>query len=55
MNGAMANLPLVINQFAMSANDNWITLGWGAALLITFSVLALNILSRLLSTQKVPG
>jgi phosphate transport system permease protein len=53
MNGAMANLPLVINQFAMSANDNWITLGWGAALLITFSVLALNILSRLLSTQKV--
>lgn len=55
MNGAMANLPLVINQFAMSANDNWITLGWGAALLITFSVLALNILSRLLSTQKVSG
>jgi phosphate transport system permease protein len=53
MNGAMANLPLVINQFAMSANDNWITLGWGAALLITFSVLTLNILSRLLSTQKV--
>jgi phosphate transport system permease protein len=55
MNSAMANLPLVINQFAMSANDNWITLGWGAALLITFSVLALNIVSRLLSTQKVPG
>jgi phosphate transport system permease protein len=55
MNGPMANLPLVINQFAMSANDNWITLGWGASLLITFSVLGLNILSRLLSTQKVPG
>jgi phosphate transport system permease protein len=53
MNGAMANLPLVINQFAMSANGNWITLGWGAAVLITFSVLTLNILSRLLSTQKV--
>jgi phosphate transport system permease protein len=55
MNRPMANLPLVINQFAMSANDNWITLGWGASLLITFSVLSLNILSRLLSTQKVPG
>jgi phosphate transport system permease protein len=55
MNKAMANLPLVIAQFTMSANDNWINLGWGAALLITFSVLALNIVSRLLSTQKVPG
>ncbi len=55
MNQAMANLPLVIAQFTMSANDNWIALGWGAALLITFSVLALNIISRLLSTQKVPG
>lgn len=55
MNGPMANLPLVINQFAMSANDNWIALGWGASLLITFSVLGLNIVSRVLSTQKVPG
>jgi phosphate transport system permease protein len=54
MNAPMASLPLVINQFAMSANDNWIMLGWGASLLITFGVLALNLLSRLLSTQKVP-
>jgi phosphate transport system permease protein len=52
MTKPMASLPLVINNFTMSADDNWITLGWGGALLITFSVLALNILSRVLSTQK---
>jgi phosphate transport system permease protein len=55
MNGPMANLPLVINQFAMSANDNWITLGWGASLLITFSVLGLNIISRVASNEKAPS
>ncbi|MBV8664967.1 MAG: phosphate ABC transporter permease PstA [Burkholderiaceae bacterium] len=52
MNGPMANLPLVINQFTMSADDNWITIGWGASLLITFSVLGLNILSRMASSEK---
>lgn len=55
MSRPMASLPLVINNFTMSADDNWIILGWGGALLITFSVLALNILSRVLSTQKVSG
>jgi phosphate transport system permease protein len=39
----------------MSANDNWITLGWGASLLITFSVLGLNIVSRVASTEKTPS
>jgi phosphate transport system permease protein len=53
MNRPMASLPLVINNFAMSSDDIWISLGWGGALLITFGVLALNILSRVLSTQKV--
>lgn len=55
MNRAIASLPQVINEFAQSANENWISLGWGAALLLTFSVLSLNILSRLLSTQKTSG
>ncbi|HEY0845999.1 MAG TPA: phosphate ABC transporter permease PstA [Noviherbaspirillum sp.] len=54
MNAPMANLPVVIFQFAMSPYDNWRALAWGGALLITFSVLALNILSRTLFSQKVP-
>ena len=46
MNSPMANLPVVIFQFAMSPYDNWRELAWGGALLITFSVLALNIVAR---------
>ena len=48
MNAPMANLPVVIFQFAMSPYDNWRELAWGGALLITFSVLGLNIISRTL-------
>ncbi len=46
MNAPMANLPVVIFQFAMSPYDNWKELAWGGALLITVSVLGLNIISR---------
>ena len=53
MNGPMANLPVVIYQFAMSPYDNWRALAWGGALLVTFSVLALNILSRTMFNQKI--
>jgi phosphate transport system permease protein len=53
MNAPMANLPVVIYQFAMSPYDNWRALAWGGALLVTFSVLGLNILSRTLFRQKV--
>jgi phosphate transport system permease protein len=49
MNSPLANLPVVIFQFAMSPYDNWRELAWGGALLITFSVLGLNILSRLIA------
>ena len=48
MNSPMANLPVVIFQFAMSPYDNWRDLAWGGALLITFSVLTLNTLARIL-------
>jgi phosphate transport system permease protein len=54
MNAPMANLPVVIFQFAMSPYDNWRNLAWGGALLITLGVLLLNILSRTLSRQKTP-
>jgi phosphate transport system permease protein len=52
MNAPMANLPVVIFQFAMSPYENWRELAWGGALLITFGVLGLNILSRTLFRQK---
>jgi phosphate transport system permease protein len=52
MNAPMANLPVVIFQFAMSPYEDWKTLAWGAALLITLAVLALNILARTLFRQS---
>jgi phosphate transport system permease protein len=55
MNAPLANLPVVIYQFAMSPYDNWRSLAWGGALLITFSVLGLNILSRTIFSQKAPN
>lgn len=54
MNAPMANLPSVIYQFAMSPYDNWRSLAWGGALLVTFSVLGLNILSHTLFSHKIP-
>ena len=54
MSKPMANLPVVIFQFAMSPYDNWIRLAWGGALLITLSVLLLNIIARLYLREKNP-
>ena len=53
MNGPMSNLPVVIFQFAMSPYDNWVRLAWGGALLITLTVLVLNILARVFFREKV--
>jgi phosphate transport system permease protein len=55
MNAPMANLPVVIFQFAMSPYDNWVDLAWGGALLITFVVLGLNILTRVVFRAKAKG
>ena len=52
MNAPMANLPIVIFQFAMSPYDDWHTLAWAGSLLITFSVLVLNILARVLGSKN---
>jgi len=51
MNAPMANLPVVIFQFAMSPFDDWKSLAWAAALLITLTVLALNVLARTVFRQ----
>ncbi|HEX7454572.1 MAG TPA: phosphate ABC transporter permease PstA [Gallionella sp.] len=52
MDQPMANLPVVIFQFAMSPYEDWQNLAWAGALLITFSVLTLNILARVLFRQS---
>ncbi|CBS91087.1 phosphate ABC transporter permease PstA [Azospirillum lipoferum] len=56
MNAPMANLPVVIFQYAMSPYEDWRQLAWGGALLITVAILLLNIGARLLaglgSTRK---
>lgn len=46
MNAPIANLPIVIFQFAMSPYENWQNLAWAAALLITLFVLSLDIIAR---------
>ena len=51
-NAPMANLPVVIFQFALSPYPEWQKLAWTGALLITLTVLILNIVARTLSTSK---
>ncbi len=52
LNAPMANLPVVIFQFAMSPYDDWRELAWGGALIITATVLALNIVARVLTRKR---
>jgi phosphate transport system permease protein len=52
MNRPMANLPVVIFQFAMSPYDDWHRLAWGGAAFITLLVLGLNIAARALFSRK---
>jgi len=53
MNAPLANLPVVIFQFAMSPYEDWHRLAWGGAALITFAVLALNIIARVSFRRKI--
>jgi phosphate transport system permease protein len=48
----MANLPVVIFQFATSPYDDWQKLAWGGALLITVTILILNIVARWLTGAR---
>src|SRR5947209_18469689 len=52
LNAPMANLPVVIFQFAMSPYADWQTLAWGGALLITAAILLLNISARTLAAWR---
>lgn len=55
LNQPMANLPVVIFQFAMSPYKNWQSLAWTGALLITLFVLALSIMARTISSLFSTG
>lgn len=55
MNAPLANLPVVIFQFAMSPYDNWVSLAWAGALLITLTVLVLNIIARVVFRDRSSG
>jgi phosphate transport system permease protein len=55
MNAPMANLPVVIFQFAMSPYADWQRLAWAGALLITAGVLVLDIVARTLFRAAPPS
>lgn len=52
MNGPLANLPVVIYQYAASPFEDWNRLAWAGAVLITLFVLGINILARTLFRNK---
>ncbi|MBN9006245.1 MAG: phosphate ABC transporter permease PstA [Rhizobiales bacterium] len=51
---SMANLPVTINNFVQSPYPYWKQLAWSGALLITLTVLALNIGARMISAERKP-
>lgn len=48
LNQSMANLPMVIYQYAMSPYDSWNSLAWAGALLVTVIVLVLSLSARMI-------
>jgi phosphate transport system permease protein len=55
MSGPIANLPVVIYNFAMSPYENWQSLAWGGSVLIALVVLGINIAARVAFADKVKG
>jgi len=52
LNAPMASLPIVIFQFALSPYKDWQQLAWTGALLITATVLVVNIVARFLASLE---
>ena len=48
----LANLPVVIFQYAMSPYDEWHALAWAGALVLTLFVLGLNLAVRFLARRE---
>ena len=55
MNQPMANLPVVIYNFALSPYEDWQQLAWGGAALIALVVLAINIFARIAFRERAGG
>lgn len=55
MSQPIANLPVVIYNFAMSPYEDWQRLAWGGAALIALAVLGINIAARVLFRDPVRG
>jgi phosphate transport system permease protein len=55
LNAPMANLPVVIFQFALSPYKNWQQLAWSGALLITVTILILSIVARFVVSALNPS
>jgi phosphate transport system permease protein len=54
MSRPMANLPVVIFNFAMSPYEDWQQLAWGGAFIIAIIVLVINIAARVLFRDRTP-
>ncbi|MBN9081104.1 phosphate ABC transporter permease PstA [Methylocella sp. CPCC 101449] len=54
LTSTMANLPVTINNFVNNPDPNWKQLAWTGALLITVTVLSLNIIARTLGAERKP-
>lgn len=52
LSGPLANVPVVIFQYAMSPYDEWHALAWAGALVLTLFVLGLNIAVRILARRS---
>jgi len=55
LNAPMANLPVVIFQFALSPYEDWQKLAWTGALLITVTILILSIVARVIVSMMQAG
>jgi phosphate transport system permease protein len=53
LHGEMGSLPVAINSFAGKGYDNWQQLAWTGALMITLAVLALSVLARSFSSNRI--
>jgi phosphate transport system permease protein len=52
VNAPMANVPVVIFQYAMSPYDNWHTLAWAGAFVLTLFVLLVSLVARLIVSRN---
>ncbi len=55
LNAPMANLPVVIYQFALSPYKDWQKLAWSGALIITLTILLLSIVARFIVSTMQGG